>query len=163
MGATAAMAVIAVGTGAMKYGAEKKSAQNEQVLNKYQADQLRVNAGQAIASSQREAINIDREAELYASRALAVAASSGGGASDPSVVNIIAQGAADSAYRKAVAFYEGQDESRSMLTQADATELGGQIAMGQSRARRTAILVDTASSVYGSYARGTSMNSKYGG
>lgn len=163
MGATAAMGLITIGAGFMKDGAEKKSAENEQVLAKFQADQLRVNAGQALASSQRDAISVDREAQLYASRALAVAASSGGGATDPTVVNIIAQGAADSAYRKAVALYEGEDRSRSMLLQADAVETGAEVAMGQSKARRMAMLVDSASSAYGGYARGTSMSSKYGG
>lgn len=155
-------AIIQLGMGGIQAGAEKKSAQNEQVLANYQAGQLRVNAGQAIAASQRDAISIDRETRLNASRALAVAASSGGGASDPTVVNIIAQGASDGAYRKAVALYEGQDESRSMLSQADALEAGADLAMGQSKARRGAMLLNAGANAYGSYARGTSMKSKYG-
>jgi hypothetical protein len=91
----------------------------------FQADQLRINAGQAQASAQRSAIDIDRQTQMVVSRALAVAAASGGGASDPTVVNMIAQDAAEGAYRKAVALYQGDDAARGMKMQADAKEHEG--------------------------------------
>lgn len=162
MGATAGMMVTQAGTGLMKMGAEQKNAQNEQVLAKFQADQLRTNAGQVQASAQREAIDIDREAQLRASRALAVAASSGGGASDPTVINLIAQNASEGAYRKAVALYEGGEQARAMNLEASGVEIGAKVSAGQSKARSKAMFLETGANMFGTYARGTSMRSKYG-
>ncbi len=145
----------------MQMGAEQKNAKNEQILAGFQADQLRTNAGQAQAAAQREAIDIDRQVQLNASRALAVAASSGGGASDPTVVNLIAQSAADGAYRKAVALYEGDEQARAMRLDAAGVEIGAKVAAGQSKAKSKAMLLNTGADMFGTYARGTSMRSKY--
>ena len=56
---------------------------------KIRAVQLEEKAGQERAISQRKAVNVRRQAKLAESRALALAAASGGGASDPTVMNII--------------------------------------------------------------------------
>src|SRR5688500_11497475 len=45
----------------------------------------------AIAASQRQALEERRQGDLVASRALAVAAASGAGVSDPTVIDIIAR------------------------------------------------------------------------
>lgn len=89
------------------------------------ADQLRYNAGQAQASAQRAAYNEDRTAKYVASNALAEAASGGGGASDPTVVKLIARNKGEMAYRKQLALYEGDDKARMLNLQADATEYSG--------------------------------------
>jgi hypothetical protein len=159
MGATAA--IFAGFTGITKIAGERQNAKNEANLAQFQSEQLNVSAGQAQAAAQRSAIDIERQTQLNASRALAVAASSGGGASDPTVVNLLSQNAADGAYRKAAALYEGDDQARSMRLQAAGIDTGSRIAQGQSRARQAAMFVDTAASAYGGYARGTSMKSKY--
>lgn len=154
-------AIFAGATGVMKIAGERQGAKNEAALAQFQSDQMRVNAGQAQAAAQRSAIDIDRQTQLNASRALAVAASSGGGASDPTVVSLLSQNAADGAYRKAAALYEGEDQARAMNLQASGVDVGSRIAQGNSKARQAAMLVDTAASAYGGYARGTSMRSKY--
>ncbi len=159
MGVSAA--IFAGVTGVMKIAGERQSAKNEANLAQFQSDQLRVSAGQAQAAGQRNAIDIERQTQLNASRALAVAASSGGGASDPTVVNLLAQNAADGAHRKAVALYEGDDQARTLNLQAAGVDVGSKIAQGNSRAKQAAMFVDTAASAYGGYARGTSMRSKY--
>lgn len=159
MGVTAA--IFAGVTGGAKMLAERQNAKNEANLAQFQSEQLRVNAGQAQAAVQRNAIDIERQTQLNASRALAVAASSGGGASDPTVVSLLAQNAADGAYRKAAALYEGEDQARALNLQAAGVDTGSRIAKENSKARQAAMLVDTAASAYGGYARGTSMRSKY--
>lgn len=159
MGVTAA--IVAGVTGGAKMLAERQNAKNEANLAQFQSEQLRVNAGQAQAAAQRNAIDIERQTQLNASRALAVAASSGGGASDPTVVSLLAQNAADGAYRKAAALYEGEDQARALNLQAAGVDAGSRIAKENSKARQAAMLVDTAASAYGGYARGTSMRSKY--
>ena len=92
----------------------------------FQAAQLRQNAGQALAASQREAFNVDRQAQYVASSALAQAAGSGGGASDPTVVNLIARNAQEMAYRKSVALYGGEEKARLMNLQADTKQFEGE-------------------------------------
>ena len=161
MGATAGMTVLSVGTKLIEAGAEKQSAKNARALAEYESAQLRYNGIQTQAGAQRDAIAVDRETQLNASRALAVAAASGGGASDPTVVRFIASNAADGAYRKALALYEGDDAARSMNMQADGVETGAKIADGQSRARRSVMVLEAGASGFGGYARGTSMRSKY--
>lgn len=129
----------------------------------YRAAQLRVNAGQAQAGAQREAITADEQAKRIASRALAVAAASGGGASDPTVVNIIAGIAGEGAYRKALALYQGDERARALLQQADTSEYEGKIA--EIGAQRDAFgkLVGAGSSTVRGIARGQSLYEKYGG
>lgn len=152
---------FALATGVMKIAGERQNARNEANLAQFQSRQLNVSAGQAQAAGERNAIDIERQTQLNASRALAVAASSGGGASGPTVVNLLAQNAADGAYRKAAALYEGEDQARALKLQAAGVETGSKIAQGNSRARQTAMVGETVSSMYGGYARGTSMRSKY--
>lgn len=102
------------------YGQEALAAGN------FQAEQLRQNAGQAQAAAQRDAYNVDRQAQYVASTALAHAAASGGGASDPTVVNLIARNAGEMAYRKSVALYQGDEKARLMNLQATAKEFEGE-------------------------------------
>lgn len=72
----------------------------------------------AVAVSQRQALEERRQADLAASRALAVAASSGGGASDPTIVDILSRTKGEGHYRARVALYEGQAKSRAMRMSA---------------------------------------------
>lgn len=146
-------------TGNVLSGFEKFFA-GEQARKAYgfQADQLRQNAGQAQAAAQRDAISADRQDELIASRALAVAAASGGGASDPTVINLIAKNAAEGAYRKQMALYAGDDKARSMMIAADAADYSG-------RSARVSGLMGAAGSFInaGASNTGTGMFAKYGG
>lgn len=72
----------------------------------------------AVAASQRTALEERRQADLAASRALAVAASSGGGVSDPTVVELLSRTQGEGHYRARVALYEGEARSRAMRMSA---------------------------------------------
>jgi hypothetical protein len=129
----------------------------------YQAEQLRVNAGQAQAAAQKDAEDVQRRTDLVTSRALAVAAAGGGGASDPSVVNTIAGIAQEGAYRKAVALYRGDEEARRMTMQAEATQYeAGSRAAAE---RNTAIggFIGAGTSLLKGAAKQSSLLEKYGG
>jgi len=95
---------------------------------KYVSAQLRQNAGQTVAAGQRQAFDVDRQTQMIQSRALAVAAASGGGASDPGVVSIMAQTAAEGAYRKAMALFNAEDKAQGMESQADSAMYEGKVA-----------------------------------
>lgn len=96
----------------------------------YTAAQLRQNAGQMQAAAQRNAISQERNTKYILSQGLAQAAASGGGASDPTVVNAFAQLAGEGAYRKAVALYEGEDKARALKDQASSKLYAGQLGIG---------------------------------
>ena len=74
-------------------------------------------ANLAIAIGQHSAEEIYRQDNLMASRALAVAAASGGGASDPTIVRLIAKGRQYGAYKAHVAMYEGEAHARELRIQ----------------------------------------------
>lgn len=69
-------------------------------------------AGVVVAASQRNAHEEKRQADLAASRALAVAAASGGGVSDPTVVDTLVRIRGEGALRASVALYEGEERGR---------------------------------------------------
>jgi hypothetical protein len=92
--------------------AARVTGQRRNVASQFEAEQLEQQAGQTLAAQQRVAIEEKRKADLLASRALAVAGASGGGASDPTVVRIIAGIAGEGSYRASVALYRGEDQAR---------------------------------------------------
>lgn len=99
--------------------------QQAQAAEDFQAAQLRQNAGQVEASAQRQAYDVNLQTKMVMSRALAVAAGSGGGASDPTVVSLIARDAARGAYLQSSALYGGESKARQMDLEADAKEFKG--------------------------------------
>lgn len=144
------------GVSGLQHGSDSRAAAE------FQAAQLRQNAGQAQAAAQRDAFSVDQQSKLVASRALAVAAASGGGASDPTVVSLMAGIAGEGSYRSALALYQGDEKARAMNSAADTAEYEGKLSEGA--ARRSAFgkfLGAGAASIKGA-ARGTSLFEKYG-
>lgn len=93
--------------------------------SRYQAGQLRQNAGQAEAAGQRDAIAQLRTSDLLQSRALAVAGASGAGAVDPTVLRLIAGLAGEGQLNASMAMFNAGESARGMRNQAHATEFEG--------------------------------------
>ena len=91
----------------------------------FAARQLRMNANDAMAMGQRQAYDIVTQGQYISSKALAMAAGSGGGASDPTIMAIQARTAGEVAYRSAAAIYGGQSRARNLNLNADAEEWSG--------------------------------------
>jgi hypothetical protein len=104
--------------------AAQRGAQLQQ-LGEFEAQQIERNALTEIAVSQRGAAEEKRQAGLAASRALAVAAASGGGASDPTVMKIISDITGIGSYRSSVVLYEGEERARQMRVAAVARRMEG--------------------------------------
>lgn len=138
-------------------------ARRAQKALQFQAAQMRQNAGQAMAAAQRDAYSVEREAEYTASHALAVAAASGGGASDPTVVSLMARNAAEMAYRKQLALYEGQETARSMETGARAREFEAANAKSEGTRAAIASSYGAGTSLLRGYARDASLLQRFGG
>ena len=117
---------ILTGLGAgMEYAGNNQAAANSRAMAARQAaafqfkqQQDTVNAGQAIAAGQMGAAEQLRQGRLIQSRAQALAAASGGGAVDPSVVNIIGNNAGEAALRASIALYQGEEKARMLRMQA---------------------------------------------
>jgi hypothetical protein len=105
--------------------AARVTGQRRNVAAQFEAQQLEQQAGQTLAAQQRVAIEERRKAELLASRALAVAGASGGGASDPTVVRLIAGIKGEGSYRASVALYRGEDQARRLRMGAKAKRYEG--------------------------------------
>lgn len=130
---------------------------------KFSADQLRQNAGTAVAASQREAYFEDLNAKYVMSSALAAAAASGGGASDPTVVNIIAQTAALGAYKTQLALYTGKERARQYEMQADAAEYEGAVRKKAAEGQAFGQYFQAGTNLLKGLARDASMFQRFGG
>lgn len=110
------MAWIAyVGAALAAYGqyeqgqAASQSAAMQAREKEFEALQQEQLAKAEVASSQRAALNEERQSKLVQS---AVVARAQGGAGDPTVVNVLSDLAAEGSYRASVALYEGQARAR---------------------------------------------------
>ena len=122
---SALLPIAAAGTALQAYGA-RQAGKTAYKASKFEAAQLQQQALEEQAVSQRRAMDIDRQGRLRASRALAVAAASGAGATDPTVLNLMATYAGETEYERMVALYEGETAAQKSRLQAQATRIRGQ-------------------------------------
>lgn len=153
--------IASVAGSAAQAKAARKSGRLGQEQKEYEAKQYEKQAIQSVASSQREMLDERRKKELVISRAQALAAFGGGGVSDPTVQNIIADIDGEGAYREAVALYQGESEAAKLTEAANLSRREGAIIRkgGKDLARAHEIqgVVSAAQSVtslYGRYNQG---------
>lgn len=132
---------------------------NIRAANEFEAKQMEVNAGQAKAASQREAMIDARKTALLLSRGVAVAAAGGGATNDPTVVKLMGDIAAEGAYRSAIDIYQGEEKARQFDMSAAAKRNEGEnaAAMGESKANAYRM-----AGIGGAITGGASLFSKYG-
>jgi len=100
------------GVGAVASGASQASAMRAQ------ADAAERQSKEVEASAQREAIQRRKEANLVLSRQQALAASSGGSATDTTILNLAGDTAAQGQYNVSSAVAEGQAQGAGLRDQA---------------------------------------------
>lgn len=132
-----------------------------QIEGEFEAKQLEQDAGQSIAVSQRNAADIKRQTTLINSAALARAAASGAGASDPSVIGTIARTAGEGAYRRGVALYEGEAQARMDRIRAAASRAEGELSVADADAAKKFSRIGALSTVLTGAGNAASMYSKY--
>lgn len=153
---------ITQAAGARQAGqAARDNAERQRVAAQFTAAQLEQQAGQSIAASQRQAAEQTRQATLLKSRALALAAASGAGASDPTIVNLMSRISGEGAYRSAVALYQGEEQARQSRLKAagaiyegDAAVAGGIDRQNAYNTSATASLLSGAGSLFARYGMG---------
>ncbi len=114
--------------------AERAAAETRQRVANIEAAHMDQQAGLTVASAQRQMLEERRQATLLESRAQAVAAASGAGASDKTVLDIISGIASEGAYRSSIALYEGKERARQLHLGAELRREGGEIAADYGRA-----------------------------
>lgn len=137
------------------------AAERAAAAKRFEAAQARVNAGQEIAAAQRAALEAKRQGTLIQSRQIALAAASGAGAADPTVVNLIARTAQESSYRAAVALYGGEEKARQLRMLAAGRDYEASMALeagerqqGAYNTAARASLLGTAGSLFAKYGMG---------
>lgn len=164
--AWAAIALAIVGTVMQVQGmkkaeaAEERAGQQGVINSEFEAQQLEQDATQAYAASQRVAMDERHKADLVASRAIAVAGSSGGGVLDPTVVGLLTDITGEGAYRSATALYEGEEKARRLNLGAAAARLEGQSRQMVGYGRAAALRSQAMGTILSS---GSSLYAKYGG
>lgn len=128
----------------------------------FEAAQYDSNAGQAVAASQRAAMDQERQARIVQSRALAVAAGSGAGASDPTVTNVISKIAQEGKYRSMLALYQGEEQARQLKAGAAAKRYEGDAALAGGIDALSASKFGVASTLLSGAGKGYTMYDKYG-
>ena len=92
-------------------GSQYNAGKAEERRANLEAQQLDASAKEELAAAQRAGVEEERMGEFRASRMLALAAASGAGASDPTVINLMANLAGETQYSKSVKLYEGGTRS----------------------------------------------------
>lgn len=144
LGAALPMILTGIGTGMEYMGNEqlaenaRLSAQRQAAALQFQKEQHTINAGQAIAASQMSAEQQRKQGALINSRAQALAAASGGGAVDPTVVRIMANNAGETALRANIALYQGEEQARQLRMAAAARGYDAQMAIAEGDAKADA-------------------------
>lgn len=96
---------------------------------KYEAAQQEAQGREEYASSQRDAEQKRKEAELVNSRAQALSAYSGAGASDPTIIQLMTQTTQQGEYNAQTALYGGEQRKRGLFDQAKGTRLTGEASL----------------------------------
>ena len=149
-------------------GLEREAGHARKRAAEFEANVLEVQAGQAVALAQRDMLDARRAGRLAESRAIALAAASGGEATAPTVTRIVGDIAKESSYNAMLALYQGEERARLMRLQAQNLREQGEFAQtqgllaagaAQSKAKSYeyagyATLLQGAGSLYAKYAGG---------
>lgn len=135
----------------------KKAAQQDAA---FQAEQQLAAAQRSRAIGQRQSAEERRNARLVSS---ALQARAMGGGTDPGVVQIEQDIAAEGEYRALAALYEGDMGALGLERQAGATLRSGKARADAYQWQTYGTILNTAGSIYGSYTKGTTPGGSYWG
>jgi len=124
---------------------QNNQGQDQQRLANYQAAQLRQDAGQQVAQGTQLAQDEQRKSALIASRAIAVAAASGGGALDPTVVKILQGIHGEGELAADTRMYNANENARDMTDKASATKYSGKQAAAAGRMKAISTVLNSGS------------------
>lgn len=153
--------ILSAGSQLARGSAARTVASRRKAVGEYEAQQLEQEAAQSRGVGMRGAQDEALKAQLVNSSALARAAASGAGASDPTVLAILARTSGEGAYRQAVAMYEGEAQARLDLMKASALRTEGNISESDAMASERASKTGAVATALSGGARTLSMYDKY--
>ena len=124
----AALPYISAGMTVLSAVGKYQSGKQQQKAYQYDAKVATQQAQQEQAAAQRDTLNARRQGMILASRAQAAAASSGAGALDPTVVNVIGGLQGEGELAGLAAMYSGASRARALQNQAATNTYSGQAA-----------------------------------
>jgi hypothetical protein len=119
----------------------------------YQARQLRMRARQAEAEGQQKAEQDRRESAYMQSRLRALAAASGAGATDKTVLDIMGRISNEGEYRALADLWLGSEQSAQLNQEAGAAQYSGKTAQQQSRIAAFGTMLQGGANAYGMSAK----------
>lgn len=135
--------------------------QRRKAASEYEASQLDMEAEQARSAGMRVAQDEQRKTQLINSAALARAAASGAGASDPTVIHLLTQNAGVGAHRAAMAMYQGEAQARVNNARAVSARFEGETAAMDASAAEKAAKFTATSTLMSGGLKVLSMYDKY--
>lgn len=151
------MTTLAVAGGALSAGgtliggaAASQAGQAGHDASYFKATQEDMAAQESRAASQRSALDKDRETKLILSKLQAGAASSGGGADDPTIVNLAHGIAGRGEYESLLDMYKGENRARGLQDEATGSRLTGDAQAAEGKAKQTASYLSAAGTLIGS-------------
>lgn len=153
--------VLSAGSQLSRGDAALTIARRRRAQLEFQASQLETEAGQAKAVGQVGAQDIARQTAIVNSAALARAAASGAGASDPTVLAVMSRTAGEGAYRQALALYEGEAQARIDNIRASAARYEGATQVADATTAKSQSNIGAASTILSGGARAMTMFDKY--
>lgn len=120
--------VVSAGSSLLAGNQQAQAGRAQQQEADLEAAQLAQTAGQERAAAQQKAIEQRRQARLAQSRNQAVAAASGGGATDPTVLALDSSLAGEGELNALTELYQGEAKARGLEGQAAATQYQGKLA-----------------------------------
>lgn len=136
-----------LGAAGNKKAGDASAAQAEAQTKQYYAA-----AGQSRAVAQRQAIEARRQAALINSRQQAVAAASGAGAADPTVVSLMTKARVAGEMDALTALYQGEQTARDLTYAGQLGLAAGEAAKSASQIGMASSILGGAGSLYGSVA-----------
>lgn len=106
----------------------REAGQQRKAAAEFEANVLEGQASNVVGAAQRDMLDVQRQTRLAQSRAVALAAASGGGASAPTVTKLVGDLAKEGSYNAARALYAGEEKAFLMQQQAEQLRKSGEFA-----------------------------------
>lgn len=156
-----ASTILNVGSQVAKANSLRTVATRRKEAGDFEAKQQEIAAQESSGIAMRAAQDEILKARLVNSTALARAAASGAGASDPTVMAVLARTAGEGSYRAAVAMYEGEAQARLDRMRAAALRYQGDVGVADAEEAAGATMLGVGSTLLTGGIRALSMHDKY--
>lgn len=120
----------------------------------YQAQQYELKSKEEAAAGQREAMEAERNKQLVLSKQQSLAAASGLGATDPTIVELAGETAKRGTYQAQMLRYGGEERATGLRAQAVASRMSGDAALAGAQASAAGSIIGGFGSMFSNFGGG---------